>query len=537
MIRQLLVCVAGIHAVAAAALAHFPFILVDRGGATGRLVMSEVLAPDPDVKIDLVSGAALWVRNVEGKETPLTLEAAGEFMRLGIPGEGTRVIGGKADLGVMKRDKPHLLVYYPKAIIGDAFDRATELGSLAPIELIPVRTEGGVKLRLMIDGTAAGNREVRVLTPDGDQADHKTDADGLTPVFSEGGRYGAWARHWVEEAGERGGEKYEQVRRYATLVFDCAAPTKAPSTEVKARVLGTPMPEAVASFGAVESDGWLYVYGGHTARRHNYSKESVSGRFYRLNLRGEGAWEELPGSVPVQGMNLAAWGGKIYRAGGMEPRNAAGEDADNYSVSGAAVFDPRANAWSGLPSLPQARSSHDLVAVDGKLMAIGGWLMTGKGTEPTWHETIDVLDLGAANPVWERIPQPFSRRALNSAAAGGRLYVIGGFNADEEPQLDVDVYDLATKTWTKGPPIPGEDQNGFGPATCVHDGRVYLSVATGDMYRLSANGEVWEPIAKTTPRIVHRMVAFGDEVLVVGGASDAKMVSLIEAVRVSAAER
>src|SRR5688500_5501399 len=86
-----------------------------------------------------------------------------------------------------------------------------------------------------------------------------------------------------------------------------------------------PVPRAVSSFGAAVSDGWLYVYGGHCARTHQYSTEAVVGTFHRLKLSNPKAWEELPGGPPLQGLALVAHGGKIYRVGGMQPRNKPGE--------------------------------------------------------------------------------------------------------------------------------------------------------------------------------------------------------------------
>ena len=42
----------------------------------------------------------------------------------------------------------------------------------------------------------------------------------VTPGFAAAGRYGVWVRHVETQAGERDGQKYEEVRRYATLVVD-----------------------------------------------------------------------------------------------------------------------------------------------------------------------------------------------------------------------------------------------------------------------------------------------------------------------------
>lgn len=60
------------------------------------------------------------------------------------------------------------------------------------------------------------------------------------------------------------------------------------------------LPEATSSFGAVESGGFPYVYGGHVRPTHNYYDEAVSGRFHRLNL-ATGAWQELAGRTAGPG--------------------------------------------------------------------------------------------------------------------------------------------------------------------------------------------------------------------------------------------
>ena len=106
-----------------------------------------------------------------------------------------------------------------------------------------------------------------------------------------------------------------------TLVFDVAQGSTAAlnlgsSTTVTRFAT---MPEKTSSFGAVASDGWLYVYGGHIAPTHSYSTEAVSGRFARLNLSAGPRWEELPGGPRLQGMNLAVPGKDLsYRRHGAE---------------------------------------------------------------------------------------------------------------------------------------------------------------------------------------------------------------------------
>ena len=103
-----------------------------------------------------------------------------------------------------------------------------------------------------------------------------------------------------------------------------------------------PLPEAFSSFGAAVSGDHVYVYGGHTGKTHTYSTDAVTGKFRRLNLAdARKGWEELPAGPAIQGLALVAHGGKVYRIGGMQPRNAPGEPADSVSVPTCAVFDPQ----------------------------------------------------------------------------------------------------------------------------------------------------------------------------------------------------
>ena len=47
-----------------------------------------------------------------------------------------------------------------------------------------------------------------------------TDADGFTKTFVASGKYAVWLRHTTPTTGEHAGKKYEEVKRYATLVVD-----------------------------------------------------------------------------------------------------------------------------------------------------------------------------------------------------------------------------------------------------------------------------------------------------------------------------
>jgi uncharacterized GH25 family protein len=510
---------------AVTANAHFVFVVPSSGGTTASVVLSEDLKPDPAVDVTLVGGAALSIREaLRGHETALSLSKGDHEYTTSLFGSGVRVVHGDVDLGTMKAGgKTYLLMYHPKTILGDAFTPGIRQAA-APVELVPVREGANIVLQLLAKGQPQSNQEVTVILPGGSQHKLTTDARGNARLPAAQGRIGAWARYWEPTKGERGGATYDEVRHYATLVFDTIEPGGA-----AARRTAT-MPEAASSFGAVASDGWLYIYGGHVARTHNYSVESVSGRFSRMNLT-DGRWERLPDGPALQGLNLAAHKGKIYRVGGMQPQNKPGEPQDLRSVADVARFDPATMQWETLPSLPTPRSSHDVVVIGDTLFVVGGWTLEGK-KPAIWPGQMDVLDLSARELRWQTHPQPFKRRAFIAATLDERLYVIGGFDERSRVVQGVDIYDVARREWSRGPDLPGDAMNGFGPAAASLNANLYVSLDDGRVFRLDQDGKSWSAVGQATPRIVHRLVPAENRLLIVGGAAKGTNLDLIESLEI-----
>jgi hypothetical protein len=251
------------------AAAHFVFVVPAPDARTAAVLLSENLKPDPAIDIGLVGGAALSIRDAQGRETAATLTKGDHQYTVALEGAVARLVHGTVDLGVMKTgDRSFVLVYHPKTILGDAFAPGAALGADAPVELTPLGREGAVRLQLLVGGHAQAGAEVTVILPDGSQKKMTTDGDGRTETLAGRGRFGAWARYWESAKGQRDGTPYDEVRHYATLVFDSAATSAA-------RRVAT-LPEPTSSFGAVASNGWLYVYGGHVARTHTYATTAVS---------------------------------------------------------------------------------------------------------------------------------------------------------------------------------------------------------------------------------------------------------------------
>lgn len=494
---------------------HFIFIVPEGQGDTkAKVVFSEELEPDDAVNVELIGKTQLRAGNRELKMTK------GEHAYLvDLPGDA-RVIGGDCRYGVLQRgqSKPFLLMYYAKLVRGRVVDAPL---ANSPLEITAKKTGRFV---VLFQGKPAARAEVHLVAPK-KKGPIETDENGEFELdVSQPELYGLRARHIEQASGEVEGKKYEEVRHYATLVFRVE-----PTSEEPASL--PPLPRAVASFGADVCGDWLYVYGGHCAKTHSYSTEAVVGTFHRLNLAKPSGWESLTGGPALQGLALVAHGGKLYRIGGMEPRNKPGEKADNHSVAHCARFDPQTGQWEPLPDLPQPRSSHDAVVVGDRIYVIGGWWMKGRGQESQWHETALVLDLSREKLSWESLEQPFRRRALAVARRGTKIYVLGGLTEDNEIHKTVNVLDTTTGSWSEGPPLPGFDRNGFAPAAYLGNDRPHAALADGRIIRLNDAGDGWEEIGRLKhSRIAGRMVSAGGRLIVLGGAARGDNLDAVELV-------
>jgi hypothetical protein len=309
----------------------------------------------------------------------------------------------------------------------------------------------------------------------------------------------------------------------AGLLTGCKSrsPVQTTSSDAPASVLA-PMPEGVTSFGAVTThDGWLYTFGGHKGERHEYFAEKVSGSFYRLRLSEGRSWELLPEAAPGQGQPLVTDGKYVYRIGGMAARNHEGEKQDLFSTTLSQRFNVQNSQWENLPPLPAPRSSHDAVIVGDKLYIFGGWQLAGGTNKPAWPANAYVLDLADVNKGWKEFPQPFQRRALAVAALGSRVFCIGGMDSNNEGTLAVEIYDIASGRWTKGPDLPPGKHKGFSCSAISQDGRIYANAFQGDVLRLAAEETSWEVVGRLQhPRMSHRLVRAGNKQLIALGGED-----------------
>ena len=144
--------------------------------------------------------------------------------------------------------------------------------------------------------------------------------------------------------------------------------------------------------------------------------------------------------------------GKIYAMGGYDGA---------VKLNTVEVYDPQADSWQRVASMPQRMCDHAAVAMGGKIYVTGG-------------ETNALVSLNSVyvydpqTDAWTQLASMgTARRSHASAAVGGKLYVFGGRDASEpggERLSTAEVYDPASDSWA--------------PVTSLISARCSLAAAT-----------------------------------------------------------
>ena len=198
------------------------------------------------------------------------------------------------------------------------------------------------------------------------------------------------------------------------------------------------MPTPRAELAAAAIGEAIYVVGGFGG----------GSRADRFDTRSR-TWErvaDLPADVHHPG--VAALDGTLYVVGGYGLRASGGSAA-----AALWAYDPATDAWSERAALPEARGALGLVALDGRLYAVGGATVDLGGPV---SGAVDAYD--PTTDAWTPVTtMPTPREHLAVAAGDGTLWTAGGrANGDDTPAIAgvAEVYDPATDAWRALPPLP-----------------------------------------------------------------------------------
>jgi len=495
---------------------------------------------------DALADTEVSCRTPDGERKQLETERVDNDDRIGLAAplpisarplvlEATRQYGIYADM---------LLTYYAKHILAANNDDLAAVGPSPKLrfDIVPESNGDELEITLLWEGKPQADADVSIsVGVDGEPTKLKSDASGKVTYKPQGAGLVSVLANFYDntKSGELDGEKYTNAAQFASLTFPWRVASREPENSASSQSGIPPLPEPVASFGAAVADGYLYVYGGHTGTEHDHSAANLSQHFRRLSLEGGQQWEELPMQTPLQGLTLVAHGGKLYRVGGMNARNATtDDDEDLHSTTEFAHYDPATNKWTLLAPLPAPRSSHNAVVIGDRLYVTCGWTLNGP-RKGTWLDDSLVYDFADPSAGWQELPkQDFQRRALAASQWHGKLVALGGMDESADVSRRVDFFDPVSGKWSQGPELPGTGMSGFGVSAWSLGGKLYFSGFSGRVFRLADDGTRWENVAKLAhPRFFHQLVppAKKGALLAVGGASREGHLADVELVDVSAA--
>ena len=104
------------------------------------------------------------------------------------------------------------------------------------------------------------------------------------------------------------------------------------------------------------------------------------------------------------------------------------------------AYDPHADSWQRVASMPRGLYQHAAVAMGGKIYVTGGSYQ--------WESVNSAYVYDPQADAWTQLASMSVARQLHaSAAVGGKLYVFGGCGAGSVRLSTAEVYDPASDSW------------------------------------------------------------------------------------------
>ncbi|KAK7502731.1 hypothetical protein BaRGS_00005981, partial [Batillaria attramentaria] len=155
-----------------------------------------------------------------------------------------------------------------------------------------------------------------------------------------------------------------------------------------------------------------------------------------------------------------------------------------------AVYSPKKNEWDTLPSLPQGREKHRMVAVNWNIYVLGGWDAEG--------QVQDTLVYSIKSKKWTKWGQlAVTGSHIAAAALGHRIYIFCGPQVEGTTDEDSKEADGETGKEPSDPAgaedasaIKTQDPNSLGQSECIGDQAAANNNAMGSENNNAVDGDV-----------------------------------------------
>ncbi|MBI1927340.1 PEP-CTERM sorting domain-containing protein [Candidatus Poribacteria bacterium] len=245
--------------------------------------------------------------------------------------------------------------------------------------------------------------------------------------------------------------------------------------------LTQPLPTPRQTHNAVGTSNAVYVFGGNTGGSQTSGFTADAYKF----SESSGSWTtiaSMPNSVAYMG--AAALGDDVYVIGGGE------------AVSSVYKYSPSSNSWTTVAALNHERRQAASVALGGFIYAVGG--VTGSFSFPSNTSAVERYD-PAANSWSDVASLPIGMAPNTVVAVGGYLYAVGG-----APGRSAFRYSPIDDIWTSIADVPF-DTWGNPNGSQILDGAGHITVFSTDLTQYAT----YDPISNTwtvfptTPNVSH----------------------------------
>jgi Kelch motif len=227
-----------------------------------------------------------------------------------------------------------------------------------------------------------------------------------------------------------------------------------------------PLPEARHHIALVSARGLIYGVGGFTGGFPNWRAQPSMFVYSPVS----NTWKkdiDLP-VARAEGV-AASVKDKIYFIGGRTHLRGKAHEFNNYLDSvRSEVFDPKTKRWSAIAAAPTARNSAAVAVISGKIYVVGGRQALQEPDGSLKQVNVAILEVyDPSTNRWEtRRPMPQAQGGLAAAAHSGKLYVFGGeqWVPDKKVFGNSWVYDPESDQWSAAPDLP-TPRHGLGAAT------------------------------------------------------------------------
>ncbi|WP_343074042.1 galactose oxidase [Microvirga zambiensis] len=275
-----------------------------------------------------------------------------------------------------------------------------------------------------------------------------------------------------------------------------------------------PLPRSEMAWATV-SGGRMHVVGG-------YGEDKFNGAYHTVYDPGHDQWyDAAPLPRGANHVGVVALDGVIYALGGFIEQN-------RRCDTKAFAYDTVSDRWRDIAPLPRPRGAGAAVVFKGSVHFIGG------ATDPAherasvgWHERYN-----PATDKWDLLrPLPAARDHVGCVAHGGVIHVVGGrFNTFQYNTGLHHVYLPERDTWIEKASMPTA-RSGHGMV--IHEGRFFCmggeggiiergqttdAKVFGTMESYDPATDAWQSHAPMpTPRHAIAAVSIGDWIYVAGG--------------------